>query len=90
VSQRVICQSCDWIGPVSDLLVANNPFDQHSEVYGCPKCYAIDDTVIACDEPGCDREATNGWPSEAGYRQTCFKHSDMAQQRQQAQGEQHG
>jgi hypothetical protein len=28
-----------------------------------------------CDEPGCFRYASCGWPSEAGYRRTCYEHS---------------
>ncbi len=32
-----------------------------------------------CDEPGCTREGTNGWPTamgiKGGYRWTCFEHS---------------
>lgn len=30
-----------------------------------------------CDEPGCFRYATCGWPSETGYRRTCYEHSDF-------------
>lgn len=28
-----------------------------------------------CDEPDCWEEATCGWPSEIGYRHTCYEHS---------------
>ena len=72
--KKCICQSCDWQGLVSDLLVAKSPFDPEETINGCPKCKAIDDAFIACDEPGCWREATCGWPSETGYRQTCGEH----------------
>ena len=27
-----------------------------------------------CDEPGCFKDAGNGWPSENGYRMTCGEH----------------
>ena len=27
-----------------------------------------------CDEPGCTREGTCGWPTDGGYRRTCYKH----------------
>ena len=27
-----------------------------------------------CDEPGCEREATCGWPVADGYRRTCGEH----------------
>jgi hypothetical protein len=30
-----------------------------------------------CDEPGCKREGTSGWPSPTGYRHTCHEHSDF-------------
>lgn len=30
-----------------------------------------------CDEPGCFRYASCGWPSEAGYRRTCYEHSNF-------------
>ena len=31
-------------------------------------------TIPRCDEPGCEQEATCGWPSDAGYRRTCGGH----------------
>jgi hypothetical protein len=31
-----------------------------------------------CDEPGCTRRVTCGWPSGAGYRQTCSEHGREA------------
>ncbi len=36
-------------------------------VWPCP-------TIPRCDEPGCEQEATCGWPSDSGYRRTCGKH----------------
>lgn len=27
-----------------------------------------------CDEPNCFNDATSGWPSEEGYRRTCYNH----------------
>ena len=30
-----------------------------------------------CDEPGCFKPATCGWPSENGYRRTCYEHSNF-------------
>lgn len=29
-----------------------------------------------CDEPGCFKHITNGWPSENGYRTTCTEHTE--------------
>ena len=31
-------------------------------------------TIPRCDEPGCEKEATCGWPSTDGYRRTCGDH----------------
>ena len=36
-------------------------------VWPCP-------TIPRCDEPGCDNEASCGWPSPTGYRRTCGDH----------------
>lgn len=30
-----------------------------------------------CDEPGCIKEGTCGWPTDSGYRMTCYGHSDF-------------
>ena len=30
-----------------------------------------------CDEPRCFSHATCGWPSEDGYRHTCYEHSNF-------------
>jgi hypothetical protein len=27
-----------------------------------------------CDEPGCTEDGTCGWPTESGYRRTCYRH----------------
>ncbi len=40
----------------------------------CDKCRSAESFVNICDELGCDREATCGWPSPGGYRRTCFDH----------------
>lgn len=29
-----------------------------------------------CDEPGCFKDTSCGWPSDAGYRHTCHEHWD--------------
>lgn len=36
--------------------------------------WLYDDTPGVCDEPNCLGEVSCGWPSEAGYRQTCGEH----------------
>jgi len=51
----------------------------------CPHCVMEHQwpcpTIQRCDEPGCEREATCGWPSRpggtgpnGGYRRTCGEH----------------
>jgi len=39
------------------------------------------ETVRRCDEPGCQMEASCGWPvvPEGGYRRTCYAHSKWRQ-----------
>jgi Zn finger protein HypA/HybF involved in hydrogenase expression len=74
---RWICRSCDWVG--TEHLYAANPFDPHTDIVGCPKCKAVEDLCSACDEPGCNREATCGFPDPGGYRRTCHKHFSAPQ-----------
>jgi len=71
---RWLCQSCDWTGDDAELLRAPSPFDAAETIVGCPKCKAVEDIANACDEPGCDQEATCGFPAPGGYRRTCGKH----------------
>jgi hypothetical protein len=30
-----------------------------------------------CDEPGCFKPSSCGWPSDEGYRNTCYEHSNF-------------
>jgi hypothetical protein len=39
---------------------------------------AAEAIVRQCDEPGCQREASCGFPVEGGYRRTCYEHSKWA------------
>lgn len=71
---RWLCQSCDWTGSDAELLRAPSPFAADDTIVGCPKCKAVEDIANACDEPGCDQEATCGFPAPGGYRRTCCKH----------------
>ena len=71
---RWLCQSCDWTGDDEALLRASSPFDAATVIYGCPTCKAVDDIVNACDESGCQSEATCGFPAPGGYRRTCGRH----------------
>ena len=40
----------------------------------CPHCGECECFTNVCDEPGCQSEATCGWPTGDGYRRTCGKH----------------
>jgi hypothetical protein len=73
-NQKIACECCDWRGTTDQLLSARNPFDQTDTIQGCPNCRQVGDFVVACDEPDCWREVTNGTPTPAGYRSTCSKH----------------
>ena len=39
------------------------------------KIEALKPIINMCDEPECFNDASCGWPSENGYRHTCFDHS---------------
>jgi hypothetical protein len=84
---RWLCQSCDWTGDDGELLRAPSPFDATDTIVGCPKCKAVEDIVNACDEPGCTREATCGFPDPGGYRRTCGGHFKWWDERTNVRGE---
>ena len=75
-----LCMSCSYVSTDADLLRAPSPFDPSAELTGCPNCRDCGEFRLLCDEPGCGREASGGWPtgddSDAwgGYRQTCAEH----------------
>lgn len=75
IEQRWGCTECDWNGADSELLVADNPFDADQLIHGCPDCKAVGSLESACDEPGCTRLSSCGFPTPAGYRRTCYDHS---------------
>jgi hypothetical protein len=80
VSENAIrwrCETCGEIFHPGDVLTAANPFDANENVTGCPSCKAIDSFAVACDDPGCPREATCGCPTENGYRSTCWEHAPI-------------
>jgi len=69
------CNECNSIGSVNTLLIAPNPFKLDETIMGCPNCKSIDSFWELCDEPGCNKAASSGWPSPQGYRRTCWLHS---------------
>ena len=75
------CDECGTITPDSELLRADNPFDDPtgnvSEILGCPKCHGVECFALMCDGPGCTNPASCGFYTESGYRITCGEHSEI-------------
>ena len=71
---KIVCEECGWCGPWGARLVAPNPFNPSTTIYGCPVCKGIDGRYVACDEDGCWEPVTCGTPTPEGYRSTCSKH----------------
>lgn len=76
MTDKWYCANCDWRG--EKYLIAENPFDPSENITGCPKCKEANSLEAACDEPECKQPATCGFPTDNGYRRTCFKHSKLA------------
>lgn len=74
MSEKVYCGECKWLGLLSDVLRAPNPFDAADELLGCPECKAPNEIMRRCDEDGCNRPASCGTPTPTGYKQSCFEH----------------
>jgi hypothetical protein len=79
--QRWKCRSCGSISFEPALLVARSPFEYSTMLTACPVCKQCDEGFdVLCDEPGCNRIAGCGWPTEnnddewGGYRNTCYAH----------------
>lgn len=71
---RWSCMECRRISNDADVLTADNPFG-NGRITGCVYCHSINSFERVCDEPGCDRVSSCGWPNKAGkYRRTCMTH----------------
>lgn len=77
---KYLCENCGWVGKESLVLRAENPFaeDAGETMMGCPQCREPNRLRLACDVPDCEREATCGTATPAGYRRTCSKHQPSA------------
>lgn len=73
------CKCCDWDGTLGDLLTAPSPFRPDDTLTACPACKVHDELVNMCDESGCRRDATCGFPTDTAYRRTCGKHWAFAE-----------
>lgn len=82
-NRRWRCKSCNAVTLEPALLTAPSPFCDTYELTGCPNCKDCGDCfTLLCDEPGCEQEASGGWPTGndadawGGYRQTCYRHRE--------------
>lgn len=55
-----------WTGGLSALEDAFEVLGWEADLHPMPD--------MACDEPGCTKQQSCGWPSDAGYRLTCGEH----------------
>ena len=70
------CTECYGVVPAEQVLKAPDPFDSTLLVFGCPSCRMVVEFELVCDEGECRNPVTRGWPSAAGYRQTCSDHAE--------------
>ena len=69
------CDECGWTGTQDDICVVSDPKEGSEAKWSiCPQCRSAEQFTNMCDEPGCSREASCGFPSVSGYRRTCFEH----------------
>ena len=68
------CEECDTITDEDKILIADSPFDPANIITGCPVCRSVNSLQAACDEYGCKKLATCGFPTAEGYRVTCGEH----------------
>jgi hypothetical protein len=78
---RWICTECRFIGPFNSFDTINDPKVAGNTWTICPRCRAAERVTDVCDTPGCDNEASCGWPSDEGYRRTCWEHSVFKRER---------
>lgn len=82
MSKRWKCTKCQEISNLDQLLTAPNPFEPEWDIQGCPKCKSVECFTEICDEPECTRDAGCGFPTENGYRRTCYDHSEFKKVKQ--------
>ncbi|MBL0320730.1 MAG: hypothetical protein IPP74_15755 [Alphaproteobacteria bacterium] len=81
------CTECQTITDDDQLLIDNNPFIKGRIIVACPSCYTVNAVVIVCDEYGCERVATFGYPTDEGYKNTCGEHMRKYKGKAQEAGE---
>ena len=63
----------------------SNEFDMSQksailDIVQSKKIEELKEPLNLCDEPGCFVEVSAGFPTENGYRRTCFNHSKFAKE----------
>lgn len=64
----------------------SNEFDMSQksailDIVQSKKIEELKEPLNLCDEPGCFVEISAGFPTENGYRRTCFNHSKFAKEK---------
>lgn len=80
--QKWSCNECGSSIMDQDLVSIFVPHPKTKEpvqVSQCPECGDVNCFTLACDETGCGRAASSGWPSPEGYRYTCCEHSNRTE-----------
>jgi hypothetical protein len=76
LTKRTVNPDLPWRD--ADVMVVIGNLVRAHEADPCPYCDPVHrwpcPTIPRCDAPGCEGEATCGWPSDAGYRRTCGPH----------------
>lgn len=78
MSRKWTCKECGSVSTDRELvsIVVTHPKTREPvQVSQCPECGDVNCFTLTCDEPGCGRDASSGWPSPDGYRHTCHEHS---------------
>jgi hypothetical protein len=69
------CTECGWRGDEGLIIRFADPLRDGNSWNICPQCRAAESFENMCDEPGCERAASCGWPDDPdGYRRTCGEH----------------
>lgn len=76
--ERWRCTECNDTMEVSDIDSVQDP--KSDNIWSvCPHCRTPEHFDLVCDEPGCMKIVSSGWPTpDGGYRRTCYLHSNLA------------
>ncbi len=70
---KFICVECKHRLIEGDMLIGLNPF-KDEEIFGCPKCKAINNFEKVCDHIDCWEYVSTGTPTSDGYKFLCGAH----------------